>query len=487
MSDTKQGAATGRNSTPAVPTGVVGLDFVLTGGLPQGCPTLLRGGPGTGKTAIALNFLCHNLAQGEPGVLVTFDESPEALIGHAEGLEMPLGDSIEAGMAKIVDMRPDPVDDVAGAGSIELTAVLARMGHALDQIGAKCLVIDAIDAMDAAYASTANLRNELAKVFDWIRERDATTLLTVGEDSSFSSRYGLEDYVADCVILLRQEMQQRTMTRLLRVLKRRGGAHGTNEFPFLLDGKGVFLAPITGLELSVATSTEKFSTGIPGLDAMLGGDGPYHGSALMVSGQSGTGKTSFAAQFATSFCAKGEPVLYLSFEESADELIRNQRSAGVDLSQHLADGSGSGLLTLSPILPSEIGWEEHLLRIMRAIEQNQPKVVVLDPISALTDQRQHGQGKEMLMRLFHMLKELGVTVIATELMGDSGGRVSYLEVSSIIDVWIKLRRDEHDNRLRRLLTVVKARGLPTSDEVKEYFITNSGITVGVERAAGREN
>lgn len=484
MSEAGDGVAAGGGSMPAVATGIGGLDYVLDGGVPRGRPTLLRGGPGTGKTAIALSFFCHCLARGEPGVLVTFDESPQSLIGHAEGLRLPLTEHIDSGLAKVVDMRPDPAD-VAGGETIELDAVLARLGLALEQVGGECLVIDSIDAMDAVYASTVNLRHELSRVFNWIRQQGATSLLTVGEGHEFISRHGLEDYVADCVILLRQEMLQRQMTRLLRVLKRRGGAHGTNEFPFLLDAEGVFLAPITGIALSSLTSTEQHSTGIPGLDEMLGG-GPYRGSATMISGQSGTGKTSFAAHFANSACEEGQPVLYISFEESAEELLRNQWSIGLDLRRHLAS-EGGGLLNLSPILPSEIGWEEHLLRMMRSVEQLQPKVVILDPISALTDQRQQGQGKEMLMRLFYMLKRSGVTVMATELIGDASSGVSNLEVSSIIDVWIKQRRDEMDNHLRRVLTVVKARGLPTSDSVNEYYFTSSGIKVDAEQCAGGQH
>ncbi|MCG5529720.1 circadian clock protein KaiC [Halorhodospira halochloris] len=484
MSDSEKGALARAQMIDSAPTGVQGLDFVLDGGVPMGRPTLLRGGPGTGKTAIALNFFCYGLAQDEPSVLVTFDESPQALIGHAEALGLPLTEYIEAGKAKVLDMRPDP-GDVVGGEDIELSAIMARLGYALDQLGAKRLVVDAIDAMDSAYAQTVTLRSELARVFDWIRDRDVTTLITVGEAPAFSNQFGLEDYVADCVILLRQEMMQRQMTRLLRVLKRRGGSHGTNEFPFLLDAKGVFLAPVTGLDLQATVSPGRHSTGVARLDEMLGGGGPYKGSAMMISGQSGTGKTSIAVQFVRSACAAGEPVLYLSFEESADELLRNQQSAGLDLSPYLTSG-GNGLLTLSPILPSEIGWEEHLLRIMRSVDQLEPQVVVLDPISALADQRRNGQGKEMLMRLFYMLKRSGVTVVATELLGDANGGVSNLEVSSIIDVWIKLRRDEHGGRLRRMLTVVKARGLPTSDQVSEYRITNSGVVVDAAGSVGGE-
>ncbi|MBK1734712.1 circadian clock protein KaiC [Halorhodospira abdelmalekii] len=465
---------------PAVGTGVRGLDFILEGGLPAGRPTLIRGGPGSGKTAIALTFLCYGLEQGEPGVLVTFDESPEALIAHAEGLGMPLRSHIAAGRAQVLDMRPNRSEVVAGQ-ALELTAVLSRIGYALDRVGAQRLVVDAIDGMGDAFDVDLGLRSEIARVFDWLREQQTTTVITVGEQSDFSARYGLEDYIADCVILLRQEIKQRLMTRLLRVLKRRGGGHGTNEFPFLLDADGVFLAPVTGVDLRTETYTDRHSTGVPGLDAMLGGGGPYRGSAMMISGQSGTGKTSFAAAFACAVCDEGEHVLYLSFEESDAELVRNQRSVGLDLTRHLTPG-GSGQLTLRPLLPAELGWEEHLLRIMRAVDELQPSVVIIDPISALADRRLEGQGKEMLLRLFYRLKKAGITVLATELLTDASAGVSSLDVSSIIDVWVKLRRDEGAERLRRLITVVKARGLPTADEVEVFCFTERGVTVGEQRS-----
>ncbi|MFP4146421.1 MAG: circadian clock protein KaiC [Halorhodospira sp.] len=454
-------------------TGIEGLDFILDGGLPAGQPTLLRGGPGTGKTAIALTFFCHGLARGEPSVLATFDESPKALIRHAEALGYPLREHLEQDLGRILDMRPDRSELIAGE-TFELTALLARIGHALEALGAHRLVLDAIDGMDESFRPNNSLRAELTRVFDWIRERDATTLLTAGEHTDFARRFGLEDYIADCVILLKQEVQYRRMTRLLRILKRRGGGHGTNEFPFLLDQEGVFLSPVTGTRLEARPSSERHSTGIPGVDAMLGGSGPYRGSAVLISGQSGTGKTSFAAAFAEAVCRAGDTVLYLSFEEATEELVRNQRSVGLDLSPHL----DSGRLVLEPMLAVELGWEEHLLRIMRAVKNQRPSTVVLDPASALGDRHEDRQGKEMLLRLFYMLKREGVTTVAIELLPDYSDGVSTMEVSSIVDVWIKLRRDERQGQLRRLLSVVKARGLPTSDHVQEFFLSDDGVHVG---------
>ena len=465
------------------PTGIDGLDFVLDGGLPARQPTLLRGGPGTGKTAIAITFFCRGVERGEPSVLATFDESPEALIRHAEGLGFPLSEHIEAGRARVLDMRPNRADIVAGE-VVELTAVLARMGHALQAIGASRLVIDAVDGMDESFSPHATLRAELNRVFDWIREQDVTSLITCGEHTDFSARFGLEDYIADCVILLKQELENRRMTRLLRVLKRRGGRHGTNEFPFLLDEAGVFLAPVTGTRLEAAASTERHTTGIPGVDAMLGGEGPYRGAAIMISGESGTGKSCFAAAFADAAARGGDQVLYLSFEEASAEILRNQRSVGIDLAEHLAGEGGSGRLTLMPLLAVELGWEEHLLRVMRAVQDYNPGVVVIDPASALSAGNAGLQGKEMLLRLFYMLKREGVTALATELLPDYSGGYSEMEVSSIVDVWLKLRRDERDGQLHRLINVVKARGLPTSERVSEFWLTSNGVRVAGEETGG---
>ncbi len=469
-------AGQNRSEAGTTPTGIAGLDFVLDGGLPSGQPTLMRGGPGTGKTAIALTFFCRGLERGEPAVLVTFDESPEALIRHAESLGFPLGEHIEAGRGRVLDMRPNRADLVAGEVT-ELTAVLARLGHALDQLGAYLLVIDAVDGMEESFDTQTGLRAELTRVFDWIRERDATTIITSGEQTDFSKRYGLEEYIADCVILLKQEVEHRRMTRLLRILKRRGGSHGTNEFPFLLDEEGIFIAPVTGTRLEGHASTDRHSTGVPGLDAMLGGGGPYRGSAVMVSGQSGTGKTTFAAAFADAACRAGDQVLYLSFEEATQEILRNQRSAGVDLLEHLAEEGGSGRLVFQPLLAAELGWEEHLLRVMRSVQAYRPDIVLLDPASALADRHSVQYGKEMLLRLFYMLKREGVTTFATELLPDYSDGMSTMDVSSIVDAWLKLRRDERGGQLHRLVDVVKARGLPTSEHIQEFFIRQDGIHV----------
>ncbi len=469
-------AAQPRPDAGTTPTGIAGLDFVLEGGLPRGQPTLMRGGPGTGKTAIALTFLCRGLARGEPGVLVTFDEGPEALIRHAESLGFPLGEHIDAGQARVLDMRPSRADLVAGE-IVELTAVLARLGHALDQLDAHLLVIDAIDGMEESFDAQTGLRAELTRVFDWIRERDATTVITSGEQTDFSRRYGLEEYIADCVILLSQEIEHRRMTRLLRILKRRGGGHGTNEFPFLLDEEGIFIAPVTGTRLEGGAPTDRHSTGVSGLDAMMGGAGPYRGSALMLSGQSGTGKTTFAAAFADAACRAGDQVLYLSFEEATKEILRNQRAAGIDLLEHLAEEGGSGRLIFHPLLAVQLGWEAHLLRVMRSVQTSQPDIVILDPASALADRHSVQYGKEMLLRLFYMLKREGVTAFATELLPDYSDGMSTMDVSSIVDTWIKLRRDERGGQLHRLLNVVKARGLPTSERIQEFYIRKDGIHV----------
>ena len=469
-----------KHPTAPIPTGIEGLDFVLQGGLPGGRPTLLRGAAGTGKTVIALTFLCHGIAAGETAVFVTFDEAPEALLGHAEGFGFPARRYLAEGRLRILDMRPDR-NEVQVGETIELTAILARIGFALDSLGATRLVLDAVDGMETGYADLPSLRGELTHVFDWIRDRAVTCLITVGEYADFSTRYGLEDYIADCVIALTQEVSNRVMTRVLRVLKRRGAAHGSNENPFLLDRGGIFLVPVTGSVLSAKVSDARLSTGISGLDAMLGGQGPYRGSITLLSGQAGTGKTSIACSFARAACEAGLSVLYISFEESLDELIRNQRSIGIDLDRyHRTDGrsvDGLGALLLQPVRAVELGLEEHLMRVIRSVRRHRPALVILDPVSGLAGRSRDPVAKEMLLRLLYLIKEEGVTTVATELLGDDSAGVSHLDVSSIIDVWIKLRRHENDGEMNRLITVVKARGLPTSDQVKEFRMSTEGLRI----------
>ncbi|MBK1700408.1 ATPase domain-containing protein [Thiococcus pfennigii] len=490
--ETHREGATIEHRPDVAPTGIAGLDRILRGGVPAGRPTLLRGAAGTGKTVIALTFLCHGIAAGEPGVLVTFDESPEALLAHAEGFGFPARRHVAEGRLRILDMRPDR-NEVQVGETIELTVILARIAHALEGLAATRLVIDAIDGIEATFASYPSLRSELARVFDWIRERRVTCLITTGERGEFSTRYGLEDYVADCVIALRQEVTNRVMTRVLRVVKRRGGAHETNEYPFLLDAGGLFLVPVTGAELTAKVSDRRLSTGIPGLDAMLGGDGPYRGSTVLLSGQAGTGKTSLACSLVRAACEAGLAVLYISFEESIDELTRNQRVLGLDLARYRRDGHEAAGpedhqddhrddhpkdgLVLRPVRAVELGLEEHLMRVMRLIGEYRPDLVVLDPISSLAGRGHDPAAKETLLRLLHLLKAEGVTLIATELLSDDGGGVSHLDVSSMIDVWIRLRRHENDGEINRLITVVKARGLPISNQVKEFRISGAGLAI----------
>jgi circadian clock protein KaiC len=454
-------------------TGIEGLDRILGGGLPVGRPTLLRGGPGTGKTVTALSFLCHRVAVGEAGVLVSFDESPEALLGYAEAFGFPARAYRDDGRLQVLDMRPDRGESMAG-GAVELSAVLARIELALQRQGATNLVLDAFETLDSAFGEISGGRGEVARVLDWVRERRVTALLTTGDYPHLEARYGIADYVADCVVLLRQEVQNRVMTRVLRVIKRRGGGHGTNDYPFLLDDDGLFVLPVTSSALDAMVSTERISTGIARLDAMLGGEGVYRGSTVMFSGQAGTGKTSLASTLALAACERGETVLYVSFEESVQELIRNQRCLGVDLGAHHGEG---GRLHLQPVRAVEIGLEAHLMRVMRAVERLRPELVVLDPISGLSGHNSGSGTKEMLVRLFHLLKERGVTAVATELLADDSTGVSRLDVSSFIDVWIKLRRQESDGELNRLVQVVKGRGLPISNQLKEFHIGAGGIAI----------
>ncbi|MDR5900335.1 circadian clock protein KaiC [Halomonas vilamensis] len=477
LPDSRDDTATPRIDSPVAATGIEGFDFIMRGGLPAGHPTLLRGGPGTGKTVISLSFLCHGLDIGEPGVLATFDESPQALIQHADVLGLNLGAHIEAGRARILDMRPDREEMTSGE-TLELSAILARIEHAIEQIGARRLVIDAIDGLEGAFiGAEKSLQFELRRVFDWIRKRQTTTVINIGEHGDFNRRYGIEDYIADCVIALKQEVTERVMIRLLRVVKRRGGGHGTNEFPYLIDREGIFVMPLTATRVHTSSTNERLSTGIRGLDGMLGGEGIYRGVTAMYSGQSGTGKTTFAASFACAACQRGEDVLYLSFEEGDEELMRNQRSVGIDLKPHLDTPQGRGRLVLEPMLAAETGWEEHLLRILRAVRQHQPAIVILDPLSALSHKLVGANSTAMVLRLLSLLRVEGVTTVATELLTDSSGGESTLGISSAIDMWIKLRREERDYKLRRLLTVVKSRGMTTADYVNEYTLSDQGVVM----------
>ena len=452
-----------------VPTGIAGLDELTGGGLPAGRPTLVCGGPGCGKTLLATTFLVRGAVDhGEPGLLVSFDERIGDLGVNVASLGFDLPELEQRDMLATDYVKIDR-QEMHETGEYDLEALFIRLDHAVKRVGARRVVLDTIDTLFAGIPNEAIVRSELRRLFDWLKDRQLTTVITAERGEESLTRHGVEEYVSDCVILLDHRIIDDLSTRRLRVVKYRGTSHGTNEYPFLIDEQGITVVPITSLELAHVATEETVSSGLSELDAMLGGKGYFKGSSILLSGGPGTGKTTIAAHFADSCCRRGERCLYFSFEESPSQLVRNMRSAGINLQPWI----DQGLLRCQASRPSLGGLEMHLALMLKAVRDFRPSAVVVDPFSALIASGAHYQTTSMALRLADYLKGHGITALYLSLQGAEGA--TGLDVSSIMDTWIVLRNLRSETDLSRRLHIVKARGMAHSSDVRRMEITSAGV------------
>lgn len=457
---------------PKAPTGIRGLDEITGGGLPRGRPTLLCGGAGCGKTLLAMEFLVRGATEyGEPGVFVTFEETAEELAQNVSSLGFGLGELDAAGKVIIESIRIER-SEIEETGEYDLEGLFIRLGLAIDSIGARRIVLDTIENLFGGLSDASILRSELRRLFRWLKDRELTTVLTGERGEGQLTRHGLEEYVSDCVILLDQRVTGQLATRRLRIVKYRGTLHGTNEYPFLIDETGVSVLPVTSMGLNQKASEERVSSGVPQLDAMLGGRGYYQGSSIMVTGTAGTGKTSLAAHFVNAACARGERCLYLAFEESESQIVRNMLSIGIDLGPWIE----RGLLRVESARPTLYGLESHLVAIHKQVRQFDPQVVVVDPLSSFEAAGAAGEVQGMLLRLVDFLKSEGITAFFTSLTpGGSALERTDLEISSLIDTWLLVRDLEAGGERNRGLYVLKSRGMAHSNQIREFLLTDRGI------------
>jgi circadian clock protein KaiC len=457
-------------SLPKAPTGIDGFDEITLGGLPQGRPTLVCGTAGCGKTLFAMTFLVNGARRfGEAGVLMSFEEGAEDLAANVASLGYDVTDLIDTKQLVIDHVRVER-SEIEEAGEYDLEGLFVRLGYAIDTVGARRVVLDTPEALFSGFSNEGVLRAELRRLFGWLKDRGVTAVITGERGAGQLTRHGLEEYVSDCVILLDNRVHDQVTTRRLRVVKYRGSAHGTNEYPFLIDDQGISVLPITSAGLCHQTFEKPVSTGVAGLDAMLSAGGYYRGSSVLISGGSGTGKTIMSAHFASAVCSRGERCLYFAFEEGPDQIMRNVRSVGVDLTPHRE----AGLLRFEAARPSLYGLEMHLARMHRDIERFTPDAVVVDPVSAF-------RGPEVevhatLLRMIDLLKARGITAVFTNLCGDEQ-QPSYGEhgLSSLMDTWISLRDIEADGERNRGLYVLKSRGMGHSNQIREYTLTSGGV------------
>jgi len=461
-------------SLPRCPTGIQGLDEITDGGLPRGRPTLVCGGAGCGKTLLAAEFLVRGATQfDEPGVLMAFEETEKELKDNVASLGFDL-DGLVLRKKIVVDYVHIERGELHETGEYDLEGIFVRLAHAIDSIGAKRVVLDTLEVLFASLPNEAVLRSELRRLFRWLKEKGVTSVITAERGRESLTRHGLEEYVSDCVILLDHRVNDQIATRHLRVVKYRGAQHGTNEFPFLIGEEGISVLPITSLALNHKVSRERIATGIPRLDAMLGGKGFFRGSSILLTGTPGTGKTIVAANFAQAACKRGERVLFFSFEESPDQIMRNMHSIGLQLEPLVK----KGLLRFHSARPSLYGLEMHLATMFKEISTFKPHVVVVDPITSLLDTGTDSEGKGMVTRLIDYLKAGQITSLFTSLT-QGGGPLQQSEaaMSSLMDAWLLLQDIEGNGERNRLFYVLKARGMAHSNQIREFLISNHGIDI----------
>jgi circadian clock protein KaiC len=454
------------------PTGIKGLDEITKGGLPKGRPTLICGSAGCGKTLFAMEFLMRGaMDYGEPGVFMTFEETPADLAKNFISLGFDLPDMIARGLiaADHVFIERSEIEET---GSYDLEGLFIRLGLAIDSIGAKRVVLDTIEALFSGLSNAAIIRAELRRLFYWLKDRGVTAIVTGESGDKMLTRYGLEEYVADCVIFLDFRIDEQISTRRLRIVKYRGSSHGADEYPFLIDEGGLSILPITSLGLDYPVSRERVSTGVPKLDVMLDGKGFFRGSTILISGTAGTGKTSLSAAFADAACRRGERCLYFAFEESPNQIIRNMSSIGINLAKWVK----KGLLKFHSARPSLYGLEMHLLTFHKVIAEFDPHVFVVDPISNLSAAGSTSEVKSILTRLIDYLKMQKISTFLTDLTHFTGSlEHTSEEISSLIDTWILLRDIELNGERNRGLYILKSRGMAHSNQVQEFLLTNEGI------------
>lgn len=465
---------TGHDTLPKSPTGIEGLDDVLRGGLPRGRTTLVYGGPGCGKTVLAMEFIVRGVADyDEPGAFISFEENVDDLLANFASFGFELSAMAAAGKLAVGHV-PISRADVIEAGEFSLDALFIRIEQTLNRVGAKRLALDSLASLFSHISNAARLRAELSRLFAWLKEKAVTSIVTGEASGTGLSRDRLHEYVSDCVLALDHRVSDQVSKRRLRIIKYRGSDHGLDEYPFLIGAAGISIAPVSSMDLELDVSEDRVSSGVPDLDTLLDKHGYYRGSSIMISGSAGTGKTTLAAAFAAAACARNERCLYLAFEEPPAQLVRNLRSVAIDL----ATWRQRDLLHFRAFRPTHYGLEEHLASMLRAADKLRPDVVVMDPITNFISVGAQQDVKSMLSRVLHGFKRRGITALFTSLTPTSAADgPTNTAMSSLMDAWLAISH-RFDNASHHLeIRIIKARGMAHSHDTHQLQMSAKGLRI----------
>ncbi|WP_419420141.1 circadian clock protein KaiC [Legionella sp. D16C41] len=451
-------------------TGIIGLDKILQGGYIKGQSTLLKGSPGTGKTIFTLLFAYAQIKAGKNVIYITCDEKPEQILLHMDSFGLNGTQLQRKNKLIILDFTPT-FDEIVG--EFDLNIVLLRIARAKQKFNSDVLILDSLHSLFLGLTHEDNFSVEILRLFQWIKQERLTFLATIAGHAEICKTDFYEEYIVDCIIELKQAITNNLMTRYLRVVKLRSSAHGTNEYPFSIVQNGISLLPITETKLDTYTSRQYLSTGIKDLDKMFGNKGYQVGSSIMISGKSGTAKSIFAAHFAYAAASQGQKVLLVSFEESPKDIISHMRSLNLDLAPLIKDKK----LTILARRSVEMGLEDHIITLIELVDHHQASVLILDPISALLDLGTRMNVKNLFIRFIAHMTSLNKTLLFTELLPDDMKGYSELGLSSLTTTWLRLSQVANNGEFNRLLYIAKSRGIKTSNQIKEFIIDDTGLTI----------
>ena len=457
---------------PKAATGIRGLDEVTGGGLPKGRTTLICGSAGCGKTMLAMEFLVRGAQEyDQAGVFISFEETPDDLAQNVASLGFDLK-ALAARKKLLVDHIRVVRSEIEETGTYDLEGLFIRLALAIDSVGAKRVVLDTLEALFGGFSNTAILRAEILRLFEWLKQRGVTAVVTAERGDGTLTRHGLEEYVSDCVILLDHRVVNQLTARRLRIVKYRGSAHGSDEYPFLIRSNGISVVPITSIGLEHRASSEVVSSGVPTLDKALGAGGFYRSSTILVSGGAGTGKSSIAGHFVGEAGGRRERSLYIALEESESEIVRNMKSIGIQLAPLVA----KDMLRFHVSRPTAQGLETHLAAIHDLVLEYRPQVVVVDSITSLLTMGSGAEVASMIVRLVDFFKMNGITAVMTALIpAGEETQTTGVNISSLVDTWLTLQNIDIKGVRARALSVIKARGMSHSNQLHEFVMSNKGV------------